>query len=250
MKVSLTLLLIVASVTTGAPVAHAATGPCRYPADVLDLANWKVALPVDDPALAGVQPLETRQPALASYSLPPYFQVAPGCNGVQFRAPVNGVTQGSSFPRSELREMNGTAKAAWTSTSGVHTMVIRQAITSLPADKTQVMTGQVHNATDEIAAFRLEGRNLFVSNGPQSQYKLVTGDYRLGTVFETKFVVGGGQIKAYYNNVLQATITRNFADAYFKAGMYTLANCALSAPCSTSNYGQSVIHDLRITHTS
>ncbi|WP_219471575.1 hypothetical protein [Nonomuraea rhizosphaerae] len=53
MKVSIALLLIVAPMTTGVPVAHAAVGPCRYPADVLDLHNWKVALPVDDPAQPG-----------------------------------------------------------------------------------------------------------------------------------------------------------------------------------------------------
>ncbi|WP_246610760.1 hypothetical protein [Nonomuraea rhizosphaerae] len=76
----------------------------------------------------------------------------------------------------------------------------------------------------------------------------MTSNYRLGTPFEAKFVVEDGQIKAYYNNVLQVTINRNFTGAYFKAAMYTLANCALSAPCSTSNFGQSIIHDLRVTH--
>lgn len=250
MKASLALLLTATTITAGAHVADAESAPCRYPADVLDLANWKVALPVDDPAQPGVQSLETKQPELAHYALRPYFQVAPGCRGVQFRAPVNGVTQGVTFPRSEMREMNGTAKAAWSSTSGTHTMVIRQAVTNLPAHKSQVMTGQIHNATDEVAAFRLEGSNLFFTNGRQSQYKLVTSDYRLGTVFEAKFVVSGGRIRAYYNGVLQTTIDRNFSGAYFKAGMYTLANCSLSAPCDSGNYGQVVIHDLRVTHSA
>ncbi len=48
---------------------------------------------------------------------------AAACDGVQFRAPVDGVTtSGSSYPRSELREMtdSGSSEASWSSTSGTH----------------------------------------------------------------------------------------------------------------------------------
>ena len=71
----------------------------------------------------------------------------------------------------------------------------------------------------------------------------------LNTAFEVKFVVGGGQIKAYYNGNQVGTISKSFSGGYFKAGAYTQANCSNSAPCSSSNYGQVVITGLTVTHS-
>ena len=86
-------------------------GGCSRPGQVLDLKNWKITLPVDDPDQPGEQPLDVVQPQLNRYVLPPWFVVARGCHGVQFRNAVNGMhTPNSRYARSELREMtnNGT----------------------------------------------------------------------------------------------------------------------------------------------
>jgi hypothetical protein len=144
---------------------------------------------------------------------------------------------------------NGADHAAWSSTSGTHTMVIEQAIKNLPNDKAHVVAGQIHDGDDDVAVFRLEGSNLYVTNGNDSHYHLITDDYQLGTKFEAKFVVSSGQIKAYYNGVLEATINKSFSGAYFKAGAYTQANCGNSSPCSSSNFGQVMIYDLTVTHS-
>lgn len=82
-----------------------------------------------------------------------------------------------------------------------------------------------------------------------AHYKLITGSLALNTVFEVRFVVGGGQIKAYYNGTLVSTISKSFSGAYFKAGAYTQANCTNSSPCSASNYAQVVIDGLTVSHT-
>ncbi|MFI9815958.1 polysaccharide lyase family 7 protein [Saccharothrix variisporea] len=220
-------------------------GTCAYPANVLDLKNWYIGLPTGQ----NEAPTNVYQPALATYSADPWFVATPDCAAVQFRAAVNGVTtSGSSYPRSELREMNGTAKASWSSTSGTHTMVIDQAITALPADKPHVVAGQIHDASDDVSVFRLEGSSLYITNGDTSHHKLVTSNYVPGTRFQAKFVVGGGQIKAYYNGVLQTTITKSFSGGYFKAGAYTQANCTNSAPCSDTNYGEVKVYGLTVTH--
>lgn len=124
------------------------------------------------------------------------------------------------------------------------------AVTHLPEEKNQVVAGQIHGSDDDLTVFRLEGTKLYVTKGDDTHYKLITGDYRLGTVFEAKVVVSGGAVKAYYNGALQATITQKFSGAYFKAGAYTQANCDKSAPCSADNYGEVVIHGLTVTHTS
>ena len=61
-------------------------------------------------------------------------------------------------------------------------------------------------------------------------------------------MVSGGQVKAYYNGVLQTTLKKSFSGAYFKAGAYTQANCEKSSPCSASNYGEVHIFDLKVQH--
>src|SRR3972149_7290470 len=122
-------------------IATAQTGQSpRYASEILDLANWKLQLPIGTQGSV----TEIKQPALATYSSDPYFLVTSSGNGngVQFRAPVNGVTtSGSSYPRSELREMNGTANASWSTTSGTHTMYIDQAVTAVPKTKQQIVVG-------------------------------------------------------------------------------------------------------------
>ncbi|MFI5733887.1 polysaccharide lyase family 7 protein [Kribbella sp. NPDC051587] len=216
----------------------------QVPADVLDLTNWKVTLPIG----ANESPTEIKQPALATYSNDPYFKVVG--DGVQFRAPVNGVTtSGSGYPRSELREMNGSSNASWSSTSGTHTLVVRESFDHLPADKPQLVGAQIHDANDDVTVFRLEGSSLYITNGDTTHHKLVTSSYVLGTVFEAKFVVSGGQTKAYYNGVLQTTITKNYSGAYFKAGAYTQANCTNSSPCADTNYGQTTLKSVAVTHS-
>lgn len=228
--------------------APASAASCQYPAQVLDLGNWKETLPLGS---AG-EPTEIRQPELATYTKPPWFAATPGCDGVQFRAAVDGVTtSGSKNPRSELREMtgNGRQNAAWSSSSGTHTMTISEAITNLPAQRPFVVAGQIHDADDDVSVFRLEGTKLYVTNGDDSHYKLVTSSYALGTTFEAKFVVHGGKIDAYYNGTLQTTISKKFSGAYFKAGAYTQANCGNSAPCDESNFGQVVLRRLTVAHS-
>jgi poly(beta-D-mannuronate) lyase len=223
-------------------------GDCAVPADVIDLTNWYVGLPIGDDE----SPTNVKQPQLDSYSIDPWFTTTADCTGVQFRAAVNGVTtSGSSYPRSELREMTngGSEEAAWSSTSGTHTMVIREKITHLPQDKPHVVAGQIHDSDDDVSVFRLEGNSLYVTNGDTIHHKLVTSNYQLGTEFEAKFVVSGGQVRAYYNGTLQTTISTDFDGAYFKAGAYTQANCDNSAPCDEDNYGQVVISSLTVTHS-
>ncbi|MFI7678752.1 polysaccharide lyase family 7 protein [Actinophytocola sp. NPDC049390] len=228
--------------------ADAPGGECDYPADVLDLSGWKVQLPIG----AEEDPDEVTQPALATYAVDPWFRATDDCDGVLFRSAVNGVTTGgSSYPRSELREMtaDGSDETGWSATDGTHTMVIREAITALPADKPHVVAGQIHDGDDDVAVFRLEGTRLYVTKGDTTHHKLVDDDYVLGTPFEAKFVVSGGSVKAYYNGVLQTTISASFPDGYFKAGAYTQANCGNSDPCDESNYGEVVIHDIAVTHS-
>lgn len=216
------------------------------PGQVLDLVNWKLTLPTGSSS----SPAEVEGQRLRSFSSADWFNVRKDC-AVAFRAPVNGVTtSGSKNPRSELREMSrgGTDKASWSSTSGTHTMVVKEAFTKLPTGKPHLVGAQIHDAEDDVTVFRLEGSKLWVTNGDETHHALATSNYVLGTPFEAKFVVSGGQTRAYYNGRLVTTITKDYTGAYFKAGAYTQANCENAAPCDSGNYGETLVYDLKVTH--
>ena len=122
-----------------------------HPSQVLDLNNWKVTLPIG----SSEKPKEIKQPEIVTYSINPWFMVAPEGTAVIFRAAVNGVTtSGSDYPRSELREMtaNGRANAEWSSSKGTHTMFLDQAITAVPKIKRHVVAGQIHDDNKEALA--------------------------------------------------------------------------------------------------
>jgi hypothetical protein len=232
----------------GGPASGGGSGGATLPAQVLNLTDWKETLPTG----SSEDPTEISQPQLATFSDDPYFTVAPGGTAVQFRAGVNGVTtSGSSYPRSELREMtaNGSDEASWSATSGTSTLTVEEAFTHLPDDKPQVVGAQIHNASDDVSVFRLEGSDLYVTNGDTTHYKLVTDDYQLGTPYEAKFVVNGGEIKAYYNGTLETTISYTGSGNYFKTGAYVQANCDNSVPCDSSNYGEVDVYSVTVSHT-
>jgi len=223
----------------------------KLPAEVLDLTNWKITLPIG----SSEKPTEVKQPVLKNYELDPWFVVTSDGKAVRFRASVNSVTtNGSNYPRSELREMTdgGKTKAGWASTSGTHTMFLDQAITAVPKTKKHVVAGQIHDAEDDIIVIRLEYPNLYV-NVDGDNVVTLDKNYTLGKRFTAKFVVHEGKTDVYYNNSTKPvyTLPKNYSNGYFKAGAYTQSNCnreASRALCSDDNYGEVVLYQLEVTH--
>lgn len=227
------------------PEVDAAIQACDHPAQVLDLSSWKIQLPIGE----AESPDEVKQPALATYRVDPWFMPTPACDGVVFRSAVDGVTTGgSNYPRSELREMtaDGSDEASWAATDGTHVMTIDQTVTHLPNDKQHMVVGQIHGGDDDVSVFRVEGTSLYVTNGDDPHYQLVTDDFRPNTRFQVRFVVENGTINAFYNGQPVATLDAGFTTGYFKAGAYTQANCENSSPCAESNYGEVIIHDVTL----
>jgi hypothetical protein len=66
------------------PTQKPVTPAGSKPADVLNLADWKLTLPIGDDE----KPTEIKQPALDGFAQNPYFVVQG--NGIRFRSPVNG----------------------------------------------------------------------------------------------------------------------------------------------------------------
>lgn len=226
-------------------------GGGSLPANVLNLTNWKITLPIDG-SDSGSDADEIKQPQLATYSIDPYFKNNSDNTGVIFRAHTGGATtSGSGYPRSELREMtnNGATNASWSSGSGTHTMEIDQAITHLPVVKKHIVAGQIHDGGDDVIVFRLEGTKLFIDiNGDDGP--TLNANYVLGTRFKVKFVVSNNQTKCYYNDVLMYTHNQSYSGAYFKAGAYTQSSCTgTPGPSeSCSAYGEVVIYNVTVSH--
>jgi hypothetical protein len=125
--------------STPAPAPPAATP--QVPGQVIDLANWYLTLPTGKENA----PDNVYQPELSSFA-DRWFRLNDSRDGVVFTANAGGVTtKNSGYPRSELREMNGSEKASWSNTNGTHTLRLRQAVTELPAVKPQVVTAQIHD---------------------------------------------------------------------------------------------------------
>jgi hypothetical protein len=218
----------------------------QYPGDLLDLTNWKITLPV--PAEDGQSPLEIEQPELDTYAIDPWFTVSP--DHVTFRANAGGfTTSGSSYPRSELREMTdgGAARADWSMTSGVHTMTITEAITHLPEVKPHAVAGQIHDAEDDVVMIRLESTRLYVEGGGVD-LGVLDEDYQLGDVFTVRIVATEGRIDVYYQDMSAPKVSVNAQNdgCYFKAGVYTQSN--ESKGDSADAYGEVAIYDLTVTH--
>ena len=229
-----------------AAIDSALPSSSRYPADLLDLASWKITVPVetDHPG----DPDEHTQPELASFELEPYFMLSPSRDSVLFRAHAGGATtSGSDYPRSELREMSadGAQEASWSTTSGTHSMTVRQAITHLPVEKPHVVAGQIHDAEDDVIMIRLEGSHLFVEAGGDEVATLDSA-YELGTIFSVRLVASGGHIRVFYDGEMKLDLERDSEGCYFKAGCYTQSNTSRGDEASA--YGEVAVYELTLTH--
>ncbi len=218
----------------------------KLPSQILNLTNWKLTVPVDTDHSGAAD--EIKQPALTTFTNAAYFRANDIGDGVLFEANAGGATtKGSRYPRSELREMTnaGRNEASWANTAGTHTMIVKEAITHLPAVKPEVVSAQIHDSSRYVILIRLEGRHLFVeSNG--GNIGDLSNSYSLGTTFTVRIVADAGHIKVFYNDILKTDYAKSGSGYYFKAGCYTQSNIAQGA--AADDYGQVAIYALSVTH--
>ena len=235
------MALLCAATVTGLGVAPAAAAP----SDRLDLRGWKIQLPVDEDGKAG--PDEVTD--LTGYELPPWFHDDYSA-GVAFRADVTGVTtSGSDYPRSELREMDGSRGAAWGpgDDSLQHVMIVTQAITQVPGVRPNIVAGQIHggDGDSDVLQVRLEGSRLFVDLEGRSGGVTLTSTYVLGTPFTVRIVATPSGISVDYNGARKVTdhVPPDRSGWYFKAGAYPQAN-----ETNGTGHGEVVITRLSVEH--
>jgi hypothetical protein len=229
------------------------------PAQVLDLRNWSLDLPVDSTGGTAGPAATITQPALSTFALAPYFVVDAAGPGVDFEADCGGATtKSSSYPRSELREMcnGGTTSAAFSLTSGTHVMTIEGCILSLPPAKPQTVFGQLHDGGQDIIELMADGEKR--GTAPNSivlcyrflgstQPAHLDDSYVLGTPYTVEITVSGGYIRIFYNGRLVDRKKHSETGCYFKAGNYTQSNVGQGD--SPSAYAQTRIYQLVTSHS-
>lgn len=239
-KISVDVKPVEGASGTPAPTTCAASSSA-LPSSLLNLGNWKITLPVDRDG-NGVAD-EVMQPSLNSLSDPCWFHSNSAASAVVFRANAGGeTTSGSYYPRSELREMNGSSLAYWDPKIGQNVMTVTEAITATPAVKPEVVSAQIHDGTDDVLQIRLEGTKLFVESDGSFVGSL-TDAYQLGTPFTVSIVANSSGISVIYNGVSKVS---NFRPSgvgskwYFKAGCYTQSNT--SKGDAADAYGEVLIY--------
>jgi hypothetical protein len=220
-----------------------AQGAATKPGDLLDLANWFLTLPVGPEG----DPDSIDQPELLDYRSD-WFDLTPDGTEVVFRAPAGGVTtKNSKYARSELREMNGEEKAAWSNTEGVHTLESRQAITKVPPVRPEVSATQIHDGGDDVMQIRLQGSTLVAQYADGAEQVVIDPDYRLGTPYDLRIVAADGRITVFYDGEQRAQIERSGSSWYWKVGAYTQSNPERGD--DPDALGEVVVYSLRIEHT-
>jgi hypothetical protein len=160
---------------TPRPAVPATKGPARLPGDLIDLADWYLTLPTGTPG----DPDTVENPDLATFGNA-FFTLNDARDGVVFSAHGDGVTtKNSHYPRSELREMNGREKAAWSNTRGRHTLNVCEAITQVPSAKPEVVAAQIHDDKDDVLQIRLEGQKLSVQYDDGTSEQVLDPAYQL-----------------------------------------------------------------------
>lgn len=220
------------------------------PADKIDLPIWKINLP---------DGTEVKNPQLATLSNQWFYVNAAG--DVVFTANCGGVGT-PTYARSELREMNSdNSVAAWSTSSGTHTMTMTQRATHLPVVKPELVMGQIHNADSANSGPEL----LIVVYGPPlkdpSKIKLIAfyywantqivldPDYKLGTWYDLKIVASNGYVDVYYNGVLKAHQPLAITGCYFKAGVYGQSNTNTGDQPTAYSQVEIKGHSLGVVHS-
>lgn len=232
------------------------------PSKTFNLAHWKITLPIDRNGAFSGTASEVKN--LSGYQHRNYFYT--GLDGAMvFKAPVEGATTGGSkYARSELREMNGSERAAWTIKQGGFmkaTLEIDEVPTLFNGMKGRIIVGQVHGRDDELARLYWDKETLYFEN-----------DQAGGTARETKFILTnsvGARPNVSLNEKFTYTIdvtpnrvkvtvyadgqTYTAADTihqawksdafYFKAGTYLGVN-----ETQGIGYGQTSFHALKFSH--
>jgi hypothetical protein len=212
------------------------------PGDLIDLADWYLTLPTGKQG----DPDTVENPELATFTNE-FFTLDDTGEAVVFSARGDGVTtKNSHYPRSELREMNGSAKAAWSNTSGTHTLDVCEAITQVPSAKPEVVAAQIHDDKDDVLQIRLEGQKLMVQYNDGGSEAIIDPNYVLGTPYNVRIIAANGKVDVLYNGQKKAELPLSGSGWYWKVGAYVQSNSTKGD--GAGSVGEVTVYSLNCVH--
>lgn len=232
------------------------------PSGNFDLSNWKITLPVDFTGNITGTAVEVK--LLTNYSSS-YFYTSTVDGAMVFRAAVDGATtSGSSYARSELREMKGTDRAAWNlTTGGVMTATLEVDVAPMRFDGTmgKVVVGQIHGQSNELVRIYWDNSKVYFANDQSGLNNTENKFYffnsaglqpniSLNEKFSYVIDAKGSTLEVsiyadgdVYRSVTAINSVWQTDTFYFKAGTYLGVN-----ETQGTGYGQTSFYDLRFNH--
>ncbi|EGF90072.1 hemolysin-type calcium-binding repeat 2 copies family protein [Asticcacaulis biprosthecium C19] len=215
----------------------------NFNSDDFDLTHWKLTLPVDSDGENDGKAVEVLN--LVGYSDDRFFYVAPD-GAMVFRAAVEGATTtGSTYARSELREMRNGGLAAWgLNEGGTLTATLSVNRTPVLADGTpgRIIVGQVHGESQELACLYYDNGTVYFVNEQAGTSDIETKFELLNAAGEVADIDLGEKFSYYISAKDDLLIVRVYADGdtyesitkisnawaddsfYFKSGVYLGVN--------------------------
>jgi hypothetical protein len=231
------------------------------PSGNFNLSNWKITLPVDQNGTLSGTAVEVQN--LSGYQNSKYFYT--GSDGAMvFYASVDGATtSGSSYARSELREMNGSEKAAWNLSKGGFMGATLEVDAAPNRDGVggKLVVGQIHGQDDELVRLYWENGTVYFVNdqagasNSETKFTLkdstgATPEISLDEKFSYTINAKGSTLevdvhadgKVYESSTAINSVWQSDS-FYFKAGAYLGAN-----ESNGSGAGQASFYALDVKH--
>lgn len=213
-----------------------------YNSDTFNLQNWKLTLPVDNSGGTGGKALEILD--LARYESSHFYDAPDGA--MVFSAYANGATtSGSSYPRSELREMANGTEASWNLARGgtmTATLKVDQVPNLSSGGQGRVIVGQIHGEDEELIRLYWENSKVYFMNdqagSENDETKFIFRNtsrqepsVSLGERFSYKIDARGNTLKVdiyadgqVYTSTSEINSVWQSDTFYFKAGIYLGVN--------------------------
>jgi Ca2+-binding RTX toxin-like protein len=234
-----------------------------YNSDHFDLTRWHLTIPVD--RYGGITGTALTITNLTGYESE-YFYDAPD-GAMVFDAAVDGATTtGSNYARSELREVNGSALAAWSLATG-GTMTATLKIDSVPTlfkgTPGKEVIGQIHGQNNELCRLYWDNNHVYFkndlagSNNTEMKFTFTDAqgkapDISIGEKFSYLIDAHGSMltVKIYADNDVYSSVTAinsiwQSDKLYFKAGVYLGVN-----ETQGTGIGQDSFYGLDFGHTA
>jgi hypothetical protein len=167
-----------------------------------------------------------------------YFELATGGTRAKLSAHLDGgTTPGSSYPRTEFRELelDGVTKKSFDPDSGTHYVKMLARLTKRPPNRPNIVLLQAHDASDDTAQLRVEGSNVKATINGTTVATLSTS-FTMNTDYYMMIkIVGSGSAStvAFYWGTTEAALTtaaytsgsaNRTGSWYLKCGAYGQSN--------------------------